>query len=50
MMGQPMSVKCIVASKQENSIPHDLEIDHDGMVSAATRDLGGKISSAQKDK
>jgi hypothetical protein len=29
-------------------IPNDVEIDKDGMVGAATRDLGGKISSAKK--
>jgi hypothetical protein len=47
---QPLNVRCIVTNKQDRAIPDDLVIDSDGMVSAATRDLGGKISRAQEDK
>jgi DNA polymerase-3 subunit gamma/tau len=45
---QPMGVKCIVTSHQTSSIPKDLKIEKDGMVSTATRDLGGKINSAEQ--
>jgi hypothetical protein len=46
--GQPMGVKCIVTSHQTSTIPKDLKIEKDGMVSTATRDLGGKINSAEQ--
>ena len=46
--GQPMGVRCIVTSHQTSAIPKDIEIDKDGMVSTATRDLGGKINSAEQ--
>ena len=45
---QPMGVKCIVTSHQTSGIPKDLKIEKDGMVSTATRDLGGKINSAEQ--
>ncbi len=48
VLGQPMSVKCIVTSHQGSALPKNIKIDKDGMVSAATRDLGGKISSAEE--
>ena len=48
VLGQPMSVKCIVTTHQGSSLPKDIKIDKDGMVSTATRDLGGKISSAEE--
>lgn len=50
VMGQPMLVKCIVTTKEGGSVPPDLQIEQDGMVSTATRDLGGRINSAQEDK
>ena len=46
--GQPMGIKCIVTSHQTSAIPKNIEIDKDGMVSTATRDLGGKINSAEQ--
>ena len=46
--GQPMGIKCIVTSHQTSALPKNIEIDKDGMVSTATRDLGGKINSAEQ--
>lgn len=48
--GKPMNVKCIVTSHQGSALPDDVKIDKDGMVGTATRDLGGKISSAEQAK
>ena len=48
VLGQPMSVKCIVTTHQGSALPKNIKIEKDGMVSAATRDLGGKISSAEE--
>jgi DNA polymerase-3 subunit gamma/tau len=48
VLGQALAVKCIVTSSQVSALPDDLEIDKDGMVGTATRDLGGKISSAKE--
>lgn len=48
VFGAPILVKCIVTTSQTSSIPEDLEIDQDGMVGTATRDLGGKISKAEE--
>ena len=50
VFGQPLLVECIVTTHEGSRIPDDMEIDKDGMVSAATRDLGGKISSAKEEK
>ncbi len=49
VFGEPMSIKCIVTSQEVNMVPEDLDIEKDGMVSTATRDLGGKISSAEEE-
>jgi DNA polymerase-3 subunit gamma/tau len=48
VLGQPMSVKCIVTTHQGSALPKNIKIEKDGMVSTATRDLGGKISSAEE--
>jgi hypothetical protein len=48
VLGQPMSVKCIVTTYQGSALPKNIKIEKDGMVSTATRDLGGKISSAEE--
>ena len=48
VFSQPIVIKCIVTSHQGSTIPNDVEIDKDGMVSAATRDLGGKIRGAEE--
>ncbi len=50
VLGQPILIECIVSTHEENVIPDDLEIDQDGMVSTATRDLGGRISRAKEEK
>ena len=47
VLSQPLMIKCVVTSSQAGALPDDLEIDKDGMVSTATRDLGGKISRAE---
>ncbi len=44
----PIQVKCIVTSHQSGALPENLDIDHDGMVGTATRDLGGKITNAEE--
>ena len=48
IFGKPMTIKCIVTTQQGSVIPNDVEIDKDGMVSTATRDLGGKIRGAEE--
>jgi len=48
VLGKPIIVKCIVSTNQSSALPDDLEFDKDGMVSTATRDLGGKISKAEE--
>jgi hypothetical protein len=48
ILGTPIQVKCMVTSHEGGSVPTDLDIDQDGMVSTATRDLGGKISKAEE--
>jgi len=50
VLGQSMLIKCIVTTHKTNTLPENLEIDKDGMVGTATRDLGGKISSAKEAK
>jgi DNA polymerase III subunit gamma/tau len=46
--GKPMFIKCIVTTRQGSALPEDVDIEKDGMVGTATRDLGGKISSAEE--
>jgi hypothetical protein len=41
-------IKCVVSSQESSSVPSNIEIDQDGMVGTATRDLGGKISKAEE--
>mgnify|MGYP001068766694 CR=1 FL=1 len=48
VFGSSVLVKCIVTTSQTSSIPENLDIDQDGMVGTATRDLGGKISKAEE--
>jgi hypothetical protein len=48
VLGQPMTVKCIVTTHEGSALPKNIKIEKDGMVSTATRDLGGKISSAEE--
>jgi len=49
-LGQPFLIKCIVTTQTTNALPNNIEIEKDGMVGTATRDLGGKISSAKQAK
>lgn len=46
VLGQPMLIECIVSTHEGGQIPENIKIDQDGMVGTATRDLGGRISSA----
>jgi DNA polymerase-3 subunit gamma/tau len=48
VLGRPMAVKCIVSSHQSGGLPNNVVIDKDGMVSTATRDLGGEITDAKE--
>jgi hypothetical protein len=50
VLGRPLLIQCIVSTHEGSMIPEDLKIDQDGMVSTATRDLGGKISRAKEDQ
>ncbi len=48
VFGRPMLVNCIVSTHQSGALPEDVEIEKDGMVNTATRDLGGKITKAKE--
>jgi DNA polymerase-3 subunit gamma/tau len=48
IFGQPLSIKCVVTTHQGGSVPTSMDIEKDGMVGTATRDLGGKISKAEE--
>lgn len=50
VLGRPMLIECIVSTHEGSAIPGDLNIEQDGMVSTATRDLGGRISRAKEEK
>ena len=50
VLGRPMLIQCIVTTHEGSLVPEDLKIDQDGMVGTATRDLGGRISSAKEEK
>ncbi len=50
VLGRPMLIECIVSTHESSAIPGDLKIEQDGMVSTATRDLGGRISRAKEEK
>jgi DNA polymerase-3 subunit gamma/tau len=44
-LGTPITVKCVINTAKRSTIP--TEVDDDGMVAAALRDLGGKIVDIQ---
>ena len=44
-LGKPITVRCILTTAQRNTLPSD--VDNDGMVAAAIRDLGGEIVNIQ---
>ena len=50
VFGQPMFIECAVTTHEGSRIPDHIKIDQDGMVGTATRDLGGKISSAKEEE
>jgi DNA polymerase-3 subunit gamma/tau len=45
VMGAPITVQCVINTAKRSTIPTD--VDDDGMVAAALRDLGGKIVDIQ---
>jgi DNA polymerase-3 subunit gamma/tau len=45
VMGKEMPIRCFIASGNQDSIPPD--VDSDGMVAAALRDLGGEVVDIQ---
>ena len=48
VFNRPIGVNCIVSTHDSSAVPEDIEIDNDGMVGTATRDLGGKITKAKE--
>ena len=44
--GADVQIDCRVAGKDESTVPEGMNVDHDGMVSAALR-LGGKITKEE---
>jgi len=50
VFGQPVLLKCIVSNREGSQILENIKIDQDGMVGTATRDLGGRISSATEEE
>ena len=50
IFGHPIEINCIVTTQQSSAIPEDIDFDSDGMVSTATRDLGGKIIKSEEVK
>jgi hypothetical protein len=44
-LAKEMEVRCIISTARGNAIPP--EVDSDGMVAAALRDLGGEIVDIQ---
>jgi DNA polymerase-3 subunit gamma/tau len=45
VLERPVAIRCEITAARRNSIPPDVE--HDGMVAAALRDLGGEIVDVQ---
>jgi hypothetical protein len=46
LLDMPVSFRCIVDTGKAASLPPD--VDQDGMVAAATRDLGGELVDVPK--
>jgi hypothetical protein len=44
-LGTPISIRCVINTAKRTSIPS--EVDDDGLVAAALRDLGGEIVDIQ---
>jgi len=47
IFNQDLKIHCIVANRNRTNLPSDVEVDSDGMVGTATRDLGGEIVDVQ---
>lgn len=48
VLGVELQVRCVVASGKKNSnLPADINVDSDGMVGTALRDLGGEVVEIQ---
>jgi hypothetical protein len=45
VMGKDIIIRCIINTAKRSAIP--AEVDHDGMVASALRDLGGEIVDIQ---
>jgi hypothetical protein len=45
VMGREIAVRCVISNARGTTIPE--EVDNDGMVAAALRDLGGEIVDIQ---
>jgi len=45
VLGAPITVRCVINTAKRTAIP--TEVDDDGMVAAALRDLGGEIVDIQ---
>jgi hypothetical protein len=45
VLGTPITVRCVINTAKRTTIP--TEVDDDGMVAAALRDLGGEIVDIQ---
>ena len=43
VLGCKVAVVCSLTNNKSNSLPRDHQIDSDGMVGTALRDLGGEV-------
>jgi DNA polymerase-3 subunit gamma/tau len=43
VLGRKMSILCTLTNKKPSNMPRDHEVDSDGMVGTALRDLGGEV-------
>jgi DNA polymerase-3 subunit gamma/tau len=43
VLGRKIKIRCTLTSNKPNNLPRDHEIDSDGMVGTALRDLGGEV-------
>jgi hypothetical protein len=48
VFGKSLYVKCIVTTSPSDKMVENIKFEEDGMVSTATRDLGGRISKAEQ--
>ena len=43
VLGRKFSILCTLTNKKPSNMPRDQEVDSDGMVGTALRDLGGEV-------